>query len=288
MTNFYKYLSFTLIAALMMVGVLAIVPDNSSAQTGASLVVFSADRLGNYDLFSLDPATGSLTNLTEGEANDVDPSVSPDGNWVVFASDGDGDFDLYYGRVDGTEVSQLTSSDYNDRQPRFVGNESVVFSRNFNGQWDLFMIAISSGETTRLTNDSFVELGPDYGLGEADVVAVPETTDTAETTETTDETVDDGGEDTADTSEPAGTPDATVSGVNRLNLRQSPGTGAEVVVVVERGAGLTVIGRLNNNSWLQVTTETGETGWAFTPYLTVNISYSTVPVVDAAYVPPSQ
>lgn len=293
MTNFYKYLSFTLIAALMLVGVLAIVPDSSTAQTGSSLVIFSSDRFGTYDIMSLDPATGSLSSLTEGEASDVDPSVSPDGTLVVFASNGDGDYDLYYSNPDGTGLTQLTASDFNDRQPRFVGNENVVFSRNFNGQWDLFMISLVTGETSRLTDDAFVELGPDYGLEDSGVVAVPDTTDTADTTDTTDtadttETTDDGGEETTDTAETSGTPDATVTGVDRLNLRESPGTGAEVVTIAERGDPLTIVGRLQNNSWLQVQTADGEVGWAFTPYLNVNISYNDIPVVDAAYVPPSQ
>lgn len=279
MTNYYKYLSFVLIAALMAVGVLAIVPDSSNAQTGSSLVVFSADRLGNYDLFSLDPATGSLTPLTEGEVNEVDPSVSPDGSWVVYAANGDGNYDLFLVRTDGTETTQLTSSDFNDRNPRFVGNESVVFSRNFNGQWDLFMISIASGETTRLTDDAFVELGPNYDLGGDDtVVAVPD--DSGDGDGSTDEATDDGSSD-------EGTPDATVTGVNRLNIRALPGTGADVVDTIELGAPVTIVARLPNNSWIKVETESGAIGWAFQPYLNVNISYSDVPVEEARYVPPS-
>ena len=68
--------------------------------------VLVASRLlpgGWLDLVEVDPATGSVTSLTEDRAKDVEPTWTPDGEYVVFRSDRDGVSNLYARRrSDGT------------------------------------------------------------------------------------------------------------------------------------------------------------------------------------------
>ena len=55
-------------------------------------------------------ADGSLTMLTEGPANDLSPTWSPDGDRIAFVSDRDGAWDIYtMNAVDGSGVVRLTN-----------------------------------------------------------------------------------------------------------------------------------------------------------------------------------
>ncbi len=74
--------------------------------------------------------------------------------------------------------------------------------------------------------------------------------------------------------------------VASLNVRSSPGTGAGVIETMTQGTPLKIIGRLADNSWVQVTTPKGKTGWMFTKSLDVSIDLSSVPIVKAKLVLP--
>ncbi|MBZ0314806.1 MAG: SH3 domain-containing protein [Anaerolineae bacterium] len=79
------------------------------------------------------------------------------------------------------------------------------------------------------------------------------------------------------------TGDAIVN-TSRLNLRESPGTGGRVLTVLAQNQGVRVVGRLADNSWIQVQTSTSVTGWVLAQYLTININLSTVPIVNASVI----
>ncbi len=79
------------------------------------------------------------------------------------------------------------------------------------------------------------------------------------------------------------TGDAIVN-TDRLNLRNSPGTGATVLAVLAQNEGVRVVGRLADNSWIQVQNSSGVTGWVLGQYLTITINLSGVPIVNAGII----
>ncbi|HEX3052693.1 MAG TPA: hypothetical protein VHP83_18685 [Aggregatilineaceae bacterium] len=201
-------------------------------QPGA--VVFTSDRSGNYDIYILDPETGVTTQLTNAPGQDVDPMWSPDGEYVAFASDRDGDFELFVMKKDGTDVRQLTANNAEDRQPVWQPNGLfIMYSSDVNGNWDLFVISADGAAVRQLTNDTFDERGP--GAAAADETpVVPVATPLPAATAT------------------AAQPDAVVTSF-QINIRQSPGLGAAILVTIPQNSTLDIIGRLQDNSWLQVT-----------------------------------
>lgn len=81
------------------------------------------------------------------------------------------------------------------------------------------------------------------------------------------------------------TGDAVVSPA-RLNVRQSPGTGAAIVATLSQNETVRVTGRLSDNSWVQIQTTGGVTGWVLAQYLSINIELNSVPVINTGIVNP--
>jgi hypothetical protein len=217
-------------------------------------LIYATNQAGNFDLYWLDLAAGTSAALTSDPANEFDPSVSPDGDWVLYASDTEGNFDLVLLRTDGSESQQLTFTDDDERQPQWISEDRILYASNAGGSWNLFTMSLEDGTSRQLTDDAASELGPELEGLDATVAEPP--------------------------------PLEVTVGSDRLNIRASPGTGAPVLTVVNQGDILRVIGRLADNSWLQVITPDDVTGWAFADLLVIDTNLDVVPVVDATFVAP--
>lgn len=69
----------------------------------------------------------------------------------------------------------------------------------------------------------------------------------------------------------------------RLNVRSGPAVSYSVVVIVDKGQGLSLIGRNTPASWVQVKLPSGITGWVNKSYLTTSANVGSLPVTgDAA------
>lgn len=63
-------------------------PDNDT-------IVFTSNRSGNFDIWSIKKDGTGLTQITTDSAHDYDAGFSPDGSKIVFISERDGQRDLY-------------------------------------------------------------------------------------------------------------------------------------------------------------------------------------------------
>lgn len=80
-------------------------------------IVFISDRRGDPDVFITDEILGGDINLTldDGEAEDRNPSFTPDGRFVVFTSNRlDDRFQTYVVSLDGRSLTRLTDNDRDD------------------------------------------------------------------------------------------------------------------------------------------------------------------------------
>ena len=85
---------------------------------------------------------------------------------------------------------------------------------------------------------------------------------------------------------PAGGEGDALVNTNRLNIRSQPGTGGAILDVALRGQSVEVMGRLSDNSWIQVRTLSGVQGWVTRQFLDLSISLDTVPIVNALIINP--
>ncbi|MEM7332725.1 MAG: SH3 domain-containing protein [Chloroflexota bacterium] len=65
-----------------------------------------------------------------------------------------------------------------------------------------------------------------------------------------------------------------------LNMRTGPGAAYAITTVVNQNDSLTITGRISSNSWIQVTTPGGQSGWVSTALVNISGDLSSAPVVD--------
>lgn len=85
-------------------------PDNKT-------MIFTGDRNGQFDIYSVDVATGKEKQLTHKKTLDDGSEFSPDGKHIFFNSTRTGKMKLWKMDPDGKNQTQLTFDDYNDWFP---------------------------------------------------------------------------------------------------------------------------------------------------------------------------
>lgn len=91
-------------------------------------LIFTGQRNGNYDIYTVDVATKRETRLTEHVALDDGPEYTPDGKSIWFNSVRTGTMKLWKMKPDGSDQQQVTFDEYNDWFPHFSPD----------GKWVLF------------------------------------------------------------------------------------------------------------------------------------------------------
>ena len=131
-------------------------------------IVFASSRrtglLPDLEVYSLDPETGEVVNLSEdlaaaphSEPDSVslqrrrhgeDPAQSPDGMWIAFASGRDGNREIYVMAADGSAPRNLTRHEDRDSKPAWSPDgQRIAFVSNRPGEAEQGLL---------LTSDIFV------------------------------------------------------------------------------------------------------------------------------------
>ena len=97
-------------------------------------ILFTSDRDGDWELYTIRPDGSDLRRLTSSPGNDAHAVWSLDGDWIAFASarngfkdempvgegGGQGAGDIFVMRWDGSDVRQLTDDAFEDATPAFA------------------------------------------------------------------------------------------------------------------------------------------------------------------------
>jgi len=89
----------------------------------------------------------AVTQLTDDPANDVMPTLSPDGSKIAFASDRSGSWDIYLMDSAGGQAVQVTNDRFQNLHPSFSPDGKQMIYCSFggpSGQWELVLINVDN------------------------------------------------------------------------------------------------------------------------------------------------
>jgi Tol biopolymer transport system component len=86
----------------------------------AARILFTSDRDGNDEIYSIDVQGGSVERLTDHPSHDVEPAWAPNRERIAFRSDRDGDWELYVMDADGGNVERVTHTTGRDIAPSWA------------------------------------------------------------------------------------------------------------------------------------------------------------------------
>jgi eukaryotic-like serine/threonine-protein kinase len=81
------------------------------------LILFSSNRGGNLDLWTIDRENGALRQLTDDQAQDWDPAFTPDGKQILWSSDRTGHLEIWIANADGSGARELTQDGSDAENP---------------------------------------------------------------------------------------------------------------------------------------------------------------------------
>lgn len=109
-------------------------------------------------------ANGSRVRpLTRNQADDLNPTWSPDGSLIAFRSNRDGNWELYVMRPDGTNVRRLTNTPAIELNPAWSPDgRRIAFTsdRDEPGNLDVYVMNRDGTNVQRLTDDPANDLEP--------------------------------------------------------------------------------------------------------------------------------
>lgn len=115
-------------------------------------IAFSSTRDGNLDIFIVNADGSSARNLTQHDAIDDQPFLSPDGSQIAFISNRDQNFEIYLMNSDGSNQRNLTNHGANDFLPSWSPDSSrVIFISDRSGVRDIYSIRTDGTDLQQLT-----------------------------------------------------------------------------------------------------------------------------------------
>jgi TolB protein len=144
----YKPLTLIAVTVVALATSVAVAADR---QHGGDLV-YAAIRGGDAEIVLRDRG-GEIRALTNDDASDEVPALSPDGKLVAFSSNRDGDYDLYVMKIDGTEVEQLTDATGDESYPAWSpdGKRLAFTQTRQREEAEIYLINADGTGRTRLT-----------------------------------------------------------------------------------------------------------------------------------------
>jgi eukaryotic-like serine/threonine-protein kinase len=129
--------------------------DLSISRDGRHIAYAAADPHSNIVRVSFDPqreqVTGGVVPLTHGTVSMLQPTVSPDGQWVAYRTEEEQE-DIYISRIDGSEQRKLTDDAAKDRAPSWsYDGKQIAFYSDRGGKYEAWAVDRDGRNLRQLT-----------------------------------------------------------------------------------------------------------------------------------------
>ncbi|RJP31975.1 MAG: hypothetical protein C4527_06885 [Candidatus Omnitrophota bacterium] len=109
----------------------------------------------------IDSGAISPQRLTDHNAVDRYPAISPDGTKIAFMSERAGRQDIWLMDIDGSNLTNLTAATGNSSLPAWSPDgKNLTFVSDRDGNQEIYVMDLQSGETTRITHDEHIDTEP--------------------------------------------------------------------------------------------------------------------------------
>ena len=119
--------------------------------TPGSMVVYSSNASGSFDIWIMEADGTGQKQLTAGARNNLWPSVSVDGRYIVFVSDRTGSPHIWRMDLDGSNPQQLTIGSGEFNPSCSPDGRWVVYGSAGSAKRTLWKVSIDGGESVQLT-----------------------------------------------------------------------------------------------------------------------------------------
>ena len=138
---------------------------DSTAQRFESRIIFSSNRDGDWDIYSMDVNGNNLLQLTDHPASDEYPACSPNGRRIAFTSDRGVTRDLYVMDSDGSNVVRLTHDNFYESRASWSPEGAKITFSNFRivvGNSEIYAMDANGENEINLTNDKWDDVVPSW------------------------------------------------------------------------------------------------------------------------------
>ena len=124
-------------------------------------IVFTSNRDGNSEIYTMLLDGTNQTNLTRHPSNDHSPAGYQDASQIAFVSDRDGNQEVYLMNTDGSDPRNLTNHPAEDLQPAWLQTgEWLAFVTNRDGNLEIYMFRSDGSSMVNITQNPAADSYP--------------------------------------------------------------------------------------------------------------------------------
>ncbi|MEM9372601.1 MAG: DPP IV N-terminal domain-containing protein, partial [Planctomycetota bacterium] len=143
--------------------------DPTPTPDGKHLVFASTQHRPTADIYMKPISSSVVTRLTDDPAQDVMPSVSPDGQYIAYCSDRNGSWDVFVMSTEGGKSVQITTDGSHDLHPTWSPDGThLAFCRlgQQTGRWEMWVAEVANPTSAQFIGFGlFPEWSPISGGG---------------------------------------------------------------------------------------------------------------------------
>jgi Tol biopolymer transport system component len=127
-------------------------------------IVFSSNRSGNLDVWTLNLGTGELRQITDDGADDWDPAFSADGQSILWSSNRGGNLEIWMADAGGGRSRQITQDGEDAENPtQTADGQWIVYASANPKRSGIWKIRTDGTEEVQIAPGSFIlpEVSPD-------------------------------------------------------------------------------------------------------------------------------
>lgn len=149
-----RTLGLTAVVLVGGLGLASIIATNGDNGGDLSTLLFTSDRDGNKEIYSMLSDGSSVKRLTNNQASDTFARWSPDRKKIVFESRRDGNAEIYVMDSDGSNPVNLSNNAADDGSPVWSPDgRQIAFVSTRSGNDDIFVMNADGSGQTRITHD---------------------------------------------------------------------------------------------------------------------------------------